>query len=44
MAKFTTEEKIRIVLRYLDGQESMLQVAKEEGVNQPEFRTLDRVI
>ena len=39
MAKFTTEEKIRIVLRYLDGQESMLQVAKEEGVNQPEFRT-----
>ncbi|MED3561403.1 transposase [Bacillus xiapuensis] len=35
MAKFTTEEKIQIVLRYLKRNESIKNLAKEVGVSTP---------
>jgi len=35
MAKFTTEEKIQIVSRYIKGNESIKKLAKEVGVSTP---------
>ena len=33
MTKFTKEEKIKIVLRYINGNDSMNKVAKEEKIS-----------
>jgi transposase len=37
MAKFTKEEKINIVLRYINGNNSMNKVAKEENISHSEL-------
>ncbi|MEB9507149.1 transposase, partial [Bacillus anthracis] len=33
MAKFTADEKIQIVLRYLNGNESYREISKEIGIS-----------
>ncbi|MEY9979610.1 hypothetical protein [Lysinibacillus sp. RC79] len=38
MSKFTSDEKIRIVSRYINGQESIHHIDREEGVYKPELR------
>ena len=43
MTKTTKEEKIRIILRYIDGQESLNQIAREENVHQAELSTWIRL-
>ena len=37
MAKFSNEEKIKIVLRYINGNDSMNKVAKEEKISHSEL-------
>lgn len=36
MSKFTSNEKIRIVLCFINGQESIHHIAREEGGNKQE--------